>query len=192
MHWCSLSQLSATLESVIKDALSDKQPELCEWFWSQQVPIAVSTFVSYFEEDQQFSDLTGINKGISSSSMDTSGKSLPIFVLSLIAAIQELGPTKVSSTQFYSVLSDMRGRVMDVLVELVPIRIAYHCIKKIGLHREFLVHFGPRAAACRIIHDQGTEEVLFWVSLVQKQLQRAIARERIWSRLTSSETIEVL
>ncbi|GJW91767.1 LETM1-like protein [Tanacetum coccineum] len=188
----SLSQLSATLESVIKDALSDKQPELCEWFWSQQVPIAVSTFVSNFEEDQQFSDLTGINKGISSSSMDASGKSLPIFVLSLITAIQELGPTKVSSTQFYSVLSDMRGKVMDVLVELIPIRKAYHSIKKIGLHRKFLVHFGPRAAACRIIHDQGTEEVLFWVSLVQNQLQRAIGRERIWSRLTSSETIEVL
>ncbi|GJX69795.1 LETM1-like protein [Tanacetum coccineum] len=188
----SLSQLSATLESVIKDALSDKQPELCEWFWSQQVPIAVSTFVSNFEEDQQFSDLTGINKGISSSSMDASGKSLPIFVLSLITAIQELGPTKVSSTQFYSVLSDMRGKVMDVLVELIPIRKAYHSIKKIGLRREFLVHFGPRAAACRIIHDQGTEEVLFWVSLVQNQLQRAIGRERIWSRLTSSETIEVL
>lgn len=80
---------------------------------------------------------------------------------------------------------------MDMLVEFVPIRKAYSSIKQIGLKREFLVHFGPRAAACRVKDDQGTEEVLFWVSLVQKKLQRAIDRERIWSRLTTCESIEV-
>lgn len=153
--------------------------------------MAVSIFVSYLEEEQLFADVTGFNKGMSVSAVDASGRCVPIFALSCIAAITKLGPAKVSCTQFYSALPDINGRLMEMLVELISIRKAYHSIKKIGLHREFLVHFGHRAAACRMNDDQRTEEVLFWVSLVQKQLQRAIARERIWSRLTTSESIEV-
>nr|XP_043631146.1 uncharacterized protein LOC122602607 [Erigeron canadensis] len=189
----SLSRHSASLESVIRDALSDKQPELYDWFWSEQVPSVVSSFVNYFEKDQRFAAATGvIRKGMSLSSGDASDRSLLLFALSCVAAITKLGPTKVACTQFYSVLPEITGRLMDMLVEFVPIRKAYSSIKEIGLRREFLVHFGPRAAACRVRDDQGPEEVLFWVSLVQKQLQRAIDRERIWSRLTTCESIEVL
>ncbi|KAI3696864.1 hypothetical protein L6452_29455 [Arctium lappa] len=188
----SMSRLCATLEIVISDALSDEQPELYEWFWSEQVPMVVSDFVNYFEEDERFSGVTGmINKGMSSAT-DASDSLLPVFALSCIAAITKLGPLKISCAQFYTVLPDISGRLMDMLVELVPIRKAYYSIKDMGLRREFLVHFGPRAAACRVKDDQGTEEVLFWVSLVQKQLQQAIGRERIWSRLVTSEGIEVL
>ncbi|XP_035837879.1 uncharacterized protein LOC110877059 isoform X4 [Helianthus annuus] len=189
----SLSRHSAPLESVIRDALLDKQPELYDWFWSEQVPSVVSSFVNYFEKDQRFAAATGVlRKGTSLSSGDASDRSLLLFALSCIAAITKLGPTKVACTQFYSVLPELTGRLMSMLVELVPIRSAYSSIKEIGLRREFLVHFGPRAAACRVKDDQGTEEVLFWISLVQEQLQRAIDRERIWSRLTTSESIEVL
>ncbi|GKC74326.1 hypothetical protein Tco_1120209, partial [Tanacetum coccineum] len=189
----SLSRHYAPLETVIRDALSDKQPELYDWFWSEQLPSVVSSFVNYFEKDQRFAAATGvIRTGTSLSSGDASDRSLLLFALSCIAAITKLGPTKVACTQFYSVLPEISGRLMDMLVEFVPIRKAYSSIKEIGLGREFLVHFGPRAAACRVEDDQGTEEVLFWVSLVQKQLQRAIDRERIWSRLTTCESIEVL
>lgn len=80
---------------------------------------------------------------------------------------------------------------MDMLIEFIPIRKAYHSVKDIGLRREFLVHFGPRAAASRVTNDGRTEEVAFWVSLLQKQLLRAINRERVWSKLTTSETTEV-
>ncbi|KAI3716601.1 hypothetical protein L1987_67587 [Smallanthus sonchifolius] len=186
----SLSRHSAPLESVIRDALSDKQPELYDWFWSEQVPSVVSSFVNYFEKDQRFAAGTRV-KGTSLSSGDAFDKSLPLLALSCIAAITKLGPKKVACTQFFSVLPELTGRLMDMLVEFVPIRKAYSFIKETGLHREFLVHFGPRAAACRVKDDQGTE-VLFWVSRVQKQLQWAIHRERIWSRLTTCESIEVL
>lgn len=114
-----------------------------------------------------------------------------MLALSCIAAILKLGAAKLSCTQFSSLVPDTLGRLMDMLVEFIPLRQAYHSVKPIGLRREFLVHFGPRAAACRVQNDSGTEEVVFWVSLVQKQLQRAIDRERIWSRLTTSESIEV-
>jgi hypothetical protein len=103
----------------------------------------------------------------------------------------KLGPTKVSCPQFFSMISDITGRLMDMLVDFIPVRQAYHSIKHIGLRREFLFHFGPRFAACRVKNDRGSEEVIFWVNLVQKQLQQAIDREKIWSRLTTSESIEV-
>ncbi|XP_076893654.1 uncharacterized protein LOC143545704 [Bidens hawaiensis] len=189
----SLSQLSAPLESIIRDTLSDKQPELYDWLWSEQVPSVVSSFVSYFQKDQRFAAATGVLKtGTSLNSGDACDRSLLLLALSCIAAITKLGPTKVACTQYFSVLPELTGRLMGMLVEvIVPIRKAYSFIKEIGLHREFLVHFGPRAAACRVKDDQGTE-VLFWVGLVQKQLQWAVDRERIWSRLTTSESIEVL
>lgn len=122
---------------------------------------------------------------------NASDVSVLMLALTCIAAITKLGPAKVSCPQFFSMTPEITGRLMDILVDFIPIRKAYHSMKDIGLHREFLVHFGPRAAACRVNNDWGSEEVFFWVNLVQKQLQRAIDREKIWSRLTTSESIEV-
>lgn len=122
---------------------------------------------------------------------NASDVSVLMLALTCIAAITKLGPAKVSCPQFFSMTPEITGRLMDMLVDFIPIRKAYHSMKDIGLHREFLVHFGPRAAACRVNNDWGSEEVIFWVNLVQKQLQRAIDREKIWSRLTTSESIEV-
>ncbi|KAK4419421.1 hypothetical protein Salat_2355000 [Sesamum alatum] len=189
----SLSRQSAPLESLINEKLLAKQPESYDWFWSEQMPAVVTSFVNYFEKEQRFAPATMLYRNdVSSVSGDPSDISLLMLALSCIAAIMKLGPTKVSCAQFFSVLPDITGRLMDMLVEFVPVRQAYHLIKEIGLRREFLVHFGPRAAACRMKNELGAEEIMFWVSLVQTQLQRAIDRERIWSRLTTSESIEVL
>lgn len=128
---------------------------------------------------------------MSLSSVKASDISLLMLALTCNAAITKLGPAKVSCSQFFTTIPEITGRLMDMLVDFVPISQAYHSIKDIGLRREFLVHFGPRAAACRVKNGQGSEEVVFWLDLVQKQLQRAIDREKIWSRLTTSESIEV-
>ncbi|KAK3002693.1 hypothetical protein RJ639_018780 [Escallonia herrerae] len=187
----SLLRQSAPVESIIREKLSAKQPEVSHWFWTEQVPAAVTSFVNYFEEDQRFSAAT-VASGIGTSSGNASDKSLLMLALTCIATITKLGPAKVSCAPFFSIIPDITGRLMDMLVELMPIRQAYHSMKDIGLRREFLVHFGPRAGACRVTNDGGGEEVAFWVGLVQKQLQRAIDRERVWSRLTTCESIEVL
>ena len=120
-----------------------------------------------------------------------SDKALLMLALTCVAAITTLGPAKISCSHFFSMIPDITGRLMDMLVDFVPIHQAYNSIKDIGLCGEFLVHFGPRAAACRAESDQDSDEVIFWVDLVQKQLQQAIDREKIWSRLTTSESIEV-
>lgn len=121
----------------------------------------------------------------------SSDKALLMLALTCVAATTKLGPAKISCSHFFSMIPDLSGRLMDMLVDFIPIHQAYHSIRDIGLRREFLVHFGPRAAACRVENDQDSEEVIFWVDLVQKQLQQAIDREKIWSRLTTSESIEV-
>lgn len=189
----SLLRQSTALEAVINNKLSAKQPQAHQWFWMEQVPAAVSNFVNYIEKDQRFSAFTSMSGKVMAPVLgNASDLSLLMLALSCIAAIMKLGPTKISCAQFFSSMPDTTGRLMDMLIEFVPIHQAYHSVKDIGLRREFLVHFGPRAAANRVKNDRHTEEVMFWVGLVQKQLQKAIDRERIWSKLTTCESIEVL
>ncbi|XWS66620.1 hypothetical protein CRYUN_Cryun05aG0215700 [Craigia yunnanensis] len=189
----SLFRQSAPLESLIREKLSAKQPEAYDWFWTEQVPAVVISFVNYFEGDLRFTAATDVcGKGKSLGAGSASDKALLMLALTCVAAITKLGPAKISCSHFFSMIPDITGRLMDILVDFFSIRQAYHSIKDIGLRKEFLVHFGPRAAACRVENDQDSEEVIFWVDLVQKQLQRAIDREKIWSRLTTSESIEVL
>ncbi|KAL8113463.1 hypothetical protein AgCh_020686 [Apium graveolens] len=188
----SLLRQCAPLESEIREKMLAKQPDAYDWFWSEQIPAVVTSFVNYFEKDQSFIAATTVwGKELSRDAGHAIDKSLLMLALSCIAAITKLGPTKVSCAQFFSLLPDVTGRIMDMLIEFIPIRKAYHSVKDIGLRREFLVHFGPRASASRVNYDGKTEEVAFWVSLLQKQLLQAINRERVWSKLTS-ETTEVL
>ncbi|XP_044506345.1 uncharacterized protein LOC123225988 isoform X2 [Mangifera indica] len=189
----SLFRQSAPLESLIRDKLSTKQPEAYEWFWSEQIPVVVASFVNFFEEDQCFTAATALTgKGLSLGLGNASDISLLMLALTCIVAILKLGPTKVSCSQFYSMIPDITGRLMDMLIDIIPLREAYYLVKDTGLDREFLVHFGPRASTCRVKDDRGSEEVIFWIDLIQKQLQQAIDREKIWSRLMTSERIEVL
>nr|XP_011467261.1 PREDICTED: uncharacterized protein LOC101293610 isoform X2 [Fragaria vesca subsp. vesca] len=189
----SLLRQSTSLETVIRDQLSAKQREAYEWFCSEQVPLVVTSFVNYFERDPRFAAATNVSeKGILVGSNNVSDIAFLMLALTCNAAITKLGQAKLSCPQFFSTIPDITGRLMDMLVDFIPIRQAYHSIKEIGLRREFLAHFGPRAAACRVKNDGGSEDVVFWVELVQRQLQQAIDRERIWSRLTTSESIEVL
>lgn len=187
----SLLRLSAPLESIVREELSAKQPELFQCFWSEQVPVVVTTFVNHFQRDPRFKAATMSGKRTSFGDND-SDISLLMLSLACVAAISKLGPAKVSCSQFFTMIPEITGKLMDMLVDLVPIREAYQSMKEIGLRREFLVHFGPRAASTRVNDDGGTDEIVFWVELIQKQLQIAIDREKIWSRLTTSESIEVL
>ncbi|CAJ2672757.1 unnamed protein product [Trifolium pratense] len=187
----SLLRLSAPLESLIREQLSAKQPEVYEWFWSEQVPAVVTSFVNKFEGDGRFTSSIALYEK-SKGSSSASDVSLLLLALTCIAAIAKLGPAKVSCSQFFSMSTEITGSLMDMLVGLIPISQAYNSITDVGLHREFLVHFGPRAAAGRAKDEWGSEEVVFWVNLVQRQLQQAIDKEKIWSRLTTSECIEVL
>ncbi|XP_024011508.1 uncharacterized protein LOC18018143 isoform X2 [Eutrema salsugineum] len=189
----SLSRQSSPLDSMMRDKLSSSHPEANEWFWSDQVPSAVTSFVTCFEGDQRFVAATSAYaKGKSSAASNEIEVSLLMLVLNCIAAVTKLGPTKLSCPPFFSMIPDTTGRLMDKFVDFVPLPQTYHSMKSLGLRREFLVHFGPRAAACRVNSDCTTDEVVFWVDLIQNQLLRAIDREKIWSRLTTSESIEVL
>ncbi|EOA29861.1 hypothetical protein CARUB_v10012955mg [Capsella rubella] len=189
----SLSRQAALLENMMLDNLSSKHPKAYEWFWSEQIPSIVTYFVNYIEGDQRFVAATSVYaKGKSTAASNEVEVSLLMLVLNCIAAIMKVGPAKFSCPPFFSMIPDTTGRLMEKLVDIVPLPQAYHSIKSIGLQREFLTHFGPRAAGCRVNGDIATDEVVFWVDLIQKQLQRAIDREKIWSKLTTSESIEVL
>ncbi|KAL6859075.1 hypothetical protein ACP4OV_018077 [Aristida adscensionis] len=187
----SLSRLLGPLETVIKNELTKREPTLYQWYSSDQNPMAVRTFVNIFENDPRFNSATAIcceGKPVNTSESDLSLLKLGLICL---AAITKLGSAKVSCQQFSSMVPDIIGRFMDMLLEFVLLSEAYKLTKDIGLQREFLYNFGPRAAVPKFTNDNGVE-VSFWIDLVQKQLLRALDREKIWSRLTTSESIEVL
>ncbi|KAM3210775.1 hypothetical protein ACQJBY_064614 [Aegilops geniculata] len=187
----SLSRLLSSLDGVIQNELAKREPSLYQWYSSNQNPLVVRTFVNTFENDRRFNSATAIcSEG---KPMDTSESDLSLLVLGLfcLAAITKLGSAKVSCQQFFSMVPDIIGRFLDMLLEFVPISKAYTLTKDIGLQREFLCNFGPRAAVPKFANDHGLE-ISLWIDLVQKQLLRALDREKIWSRLTTSETIEVL
>ncbi|KAJ6808710.1 uncharacterized protein M6B38_165225 [Iris pallida] len=189
----SLLRQCAPLESILRDELSVKHPTADEWFWSRQHPMVVTTFVNLFERDPRFTAATMLCwKAESLGSGTTSDTSLLMLALSCLAAVKKLGSAKICCSQFCSMVPDTIGRLMDTLLDFMPIQKAYHSMKDIGLRREFLFHFGPRAATVKYKNDHGAEEISFWIDLVQNQLQRAIDREKIWSRLTTPESIEVL
>ncbi|KAL5060312.1 hypothetical protein RYX36_031916 [Vicia faba] len=179
----SLLRLSAPLESLIREKLSAKQPKAYDWFWSKQVPVVVASFINKIE---------GSGKDICGGLSSASDVSLLMLALTSIAVIIKVGPAKLSCSQFFSMSTEITGSLMDLLVDLIPISQAYSSVRDAGLCREFLVHFGARAAACGGKIEQGSLEVVFWVNIAQRQLQKAINKERIWSRLTTSESIEVL
>ncbi|KAM0899071.1 hypothetical protein ACQ4PT_021513 [Festuca glaucescens] len=187
----SLSRLLSSLDGVIQNELAKREPSLYQWYSSNQNPLVVRTFVNIFENDPQFNSATTIC--CEGKPMDTSESDLSLLMLGLfcLAAITMLGSAKVSCQQFFSMVPDIVGRFMDMLLEFVPISKAYTLMKDISLEREFLCNFGPRAAAPKFANDHGLE-ISFWIDLVQKQLLRALDREKIWSRLTTSESIEVL
>ncbi|KAG8047405.1 hypothetical protein GUJ93_ZPchr0008g13141 [Zizania palustris] len=187
----SLSRLLSSLEGAIQNELSKREPTLYQWYSSDQNPLVVRTFVNTFENDPQFKSATAICH--ESQPMNTSESDLSLLMLGLtcLAAITKLGSAKVSCQQFFSMVPDIVGRFMDMLLEFVPLSKAYTLTKDIGLQREFLCNFGSRAADPKFTSDHGVE-LSFWIDLVQKQLLQALDREKIWSRLTTSESIEVL
>uniref|UniRef100_A0ACD6AGV7 Uncharacterized protein n=1 Tax=Avena sativa TaxID=4498 RepID=A0ACD6AGV7_AVESA len=187
----SLSRLLSSLDGVIQNELAKREPSLYQWYSSNQNPLVVRTFVNIFENDPRFNSATTIC--YEGKPTDTSESDLSLLILGLfcLAAITKLGSAKVSCQQFFAMIPDTIGRFMDMLLEFVPISKAYTLMKDIGLQREFLCNFGPRAAVPKFSNDHGLE-ISFWIDLVQKQLLRALDREKIWSRLTTSESIDVL
>ncbi|CAL9100135.1 unnamed protein product [Musa textilis] len=189
----SFLRLCAPLESTVQDQLSSKHTATYEWFWNHQHPVVVATFINLFERDIRFNSATKLyQKGESSDSGIASDLSLVMLALSCLAAVRKLGTAKVSCSQFSSMVPDITGRFMEMLLDFLPIKKAYSSMKDIGLRREFVVHFGPRAATGEFDDDHKAEEIAFWVNFVQKQLRQAIDQEKIWSRLTTCESIEVL
>eukprot|EP01018_Ginkgo_biloba_P012128 Gb_31732 [translate_table: standard] len=189
----SLLRQSAPLEESIRDQLLSKDPVAYGWFWSQQHSVVVTSFVNFLEKDPRFTAVTSVGwEGASFSPSKASDLSLLMLAISNIAAVMKLGPAKVSCPQFSSTLSEVTGKLMNMVADLIPIDQVYCFTTEVGLRREFLSYFGPRAAAYRGKNDMGGEEGAFWVDMVQQQLRGAIDRERIWSRLTTYESIEVL
>eukprot|EP00252_Welwitschia_mirabilis_P004739 TRINITY_DN1502_c0_g1_i2.p1 TRINITY_DN1502_c0_g1~~TRINITY_DN1502_c0_g1_i2.p1 ORF type:complete len:865 (-),score=201.99 TRINITY_DN1502_c0_g1_i2:380-2974(-) len=187
----SVKHLCSPLENSINNELKSKDAVACEWFWSHQHPIAIEHFVSSLEKDCHFTTMSYKKLDGESISQDKEN-ALSVFMLLLyaISAVLQLGTGRISCSEFSSALRETCGKVMNTLTEFISIDQVYYLTTEIGLQKEFLVCFGSRAATFRDRKD--VAESAFWVDLLQQQIHKAINRERIWARLTTYESIEVL
>ncbi|KAI4294789.1 hypothetical protein MLD38_040886 [Melastoma candidum] len=156
----SLLWQSAPLESNIREKLSNKQPEVYAWFWSEPIPAAITSFITALEKDSCISAANTVSGNGIPRPRKSSDISLVKLALTCIAAITKLGTAKVLCSQFSSTLPEITSKLMETLVDLQPVQEAYASIKKVGLKSEFLLHFGSRAASCRVGNDLDVEEVL--------------------------------
>lgn len=111
--------------------------------------------------------------------------------ISCAAAIVKLGVAKLSCPLCFNTLVDEIGRLMNMLVEFLPIDQVYNFTSSVGLRSQFLGNFGSRAVQYQDTGKLGGEEGAFWVDLVQQLLRGSIVREHIRTKLTSYDSIEV-
>lgn len=189
----SMSRQLTPLKESINEQFSARSPSAEKWFWSEQHPIAVASFVDILERDSRFTAVTSTGwEGASVCPSKATDVSLITLAIGNTAAILKLGAAKLSCPPFFSTLTEEIGRLMSMLVEFLPIDQVYNFTSGVGLRDEFLDYFGQQAASYRDEGEMGGEEVVFWVDLVQQLLRGAIIRERIRTKLTSYDSIEVL
>lgn len=189
----SISRQLTPLEESINQQFRARKSSAEKWFWSQQHPLAVASFAGLLESDPRFTTVTSVGwEGVSVCPSKASDVSLITLGLSSAAAIAKLGAAKLSCPLCFSTLMDEISRLMNILVEFLPINQVYHFTSSVGLRSQFLGNFGSRAVRYQDSGKLGGEEGAFWVDLVQQLLRGAIVREHIRTKLTSYDSIEVL
>lgn len=189
----SISRQLTPLQESINQQFLARKSSAEKWFWSQQHPLAVASFVDLLELDSRFTSVTSVGwEGVSICPSKASDVCLVTLAISCAAAIAKLGAAKLSCPLCFSTLVDEIGRLMNMLVEFLPIDQVYKFASSVGLRSQFLGNFGYRAAQYQDTAELGGEEGAFWVDLVQQLLRGSMVREHIRTKLTSYDSVEVL
>ncbi|KAH7443213.1 hypothetical protein KP509_02G026100 [Ceratopteris richardii] len=189
----SISRQLAPLEDSINEQFRARKSNAEKWFWSEQHPLTVTSFVELLESDSRFTTVTSVGwEGVSVCPSKASDVSLITLALNSSGAVMKLGSARLSCPIWFSTLNDEIARLMNVFVEFLPIDQVYNFTSSVGLRSQFFENFGSRAVQYRDSGELAGEEGAFWIDVVQQLLRGAIVREHIRRKLTSYDSIEVL
>mgnify|MGYP004710332971 CR=1 FL=1 len=97
-----------------------------------------------------------------------------ILAISCCAAIRKLDPGRISRPLFCISIEDALVKLMNLSHSLVSLDKLHHLASEAGFEEDFLLHFGRKVLPCK-----NTEDIEFWIGLVQKKLSAAFYRESV-------------
>ncbi|KAL8118659.1 uncharacterized protein LOC141723887 isoform X2 [Apium graveolens] len=151
-----------SLGKCIKDLLNSRNPNLVHWFEMVELPRIAELFIPLFKRwslDYAGSGVAGI-----------------ILAISCCIAVRKLGSRRLSGPSLYVSIENILIKLMNSSYTLVSMGKLHHLASEAGFEEEFLLHFGKK-----IMPAKSTEDIEFWIGLVQKKLSVAFHRESVIS-----------
>ncbi|KAA8541765.1 hypothetical protein F0562_022917 [Nyssa sinensis] len=150
------------LEESIESELNVRHPKLVQWFRTVELPRIAGLFIPLFKKW----------------SMEYAGSGVAgiILAMSCCAAVGKLGSGRISCPLFSISIEDVFIELMNLSYSLVSVDKLHHLATEAGFEEDFLSHFGTKVLPCK-----NSEEIEFWIGLVQKKLSVALHRESVIS-----------
>ncbi|OVA08574.1 LETM1-like [Macleaya cordata] len=150
------------LYEFIDSQLTMRDARLVKWFKGVKLPLIEAQFIPllhrWHAEDSK------------------SGVAVIILAISCCIAIKNLGAGRISCPMFTLSIPQIVGGLMDLSHKLVALDKLHSLASEAGLEQEFLAHFGAK-----VVLNNTSQEVVFWIALVQKKLVLAFHRESVLS-----------
>ncbi|RVX11646.1 hypothetical protein CK203_015764 [Vitis vinifera] len=160
----SLSPIINSVEQNIESQLKTRHPELVEWFRMVELPRIAGFFIPLLKKW----------------SMEYAGSGVARIIpaISCCVAVGKLGSGHISCPLFIPSIEDALIELMNWSHSLVSVDKLHQLATEAGFEQEFLYNFGTK-----ILSNQKSEDVEFWIGLAQKKLAKAIRRESVFSGL---------
>ncbi|XP_071901461.1 uncharacterized protein [Coffea arabica] len=155
-----LSVKANLLGEHIERELNTRNPRLLHWFRTVELPRIAGLFIPLFQKW----------------SMEYAGSGVAgiILAISCCAAIRKLDPGRICRPLFCISIEDALVKLMNLSHSLVSLDKLHHLASEAGFEEDFLLHFGRKVLPCK-----NTEDIEFWIGLVQKKLSAAFYRESV-------------
>lgn len=158
--------LSPTIRLIgdyIENQLNMRHPNLVQWFKVVELPRISGFFIPLLRKW----------------SMEYAGSGVAgiILAISCCAAVGKLGSAHLSGPLSDVTLEAILVELMELSHSLVSVDKLHHLATEAGFEQEFLSHFGKKALP--------SEEIEFWIGIVQKKLSLAFHRESVISGMQS-------
>ncbi|KAJ0074990.1 hypothetical protein Patl1_34217 [Pistacia atlantica] len=146
----------SAMREYIESQLSIRHSELVQWFRIVELPRIEGFFSSLLKKW----------------SMEYAGSAWIIVAISCCAAVGKLGPERIVCPTFKVSIEDISVELMNISGSFVPVDKLHQLATEAGFEPDFLSHFGKK-----VLLDENTEELEFWMGLAQKKLSIAFYRE---------------
>ncbi|PIA64790.1 hypothetical protein AQUCO_00100334v1 [Aquilegia coerulea] len=152
------------LLKLVENELNARDQNLAKWFKIVKLPILEGLFIPLLKRR--------------SAEHDGSGVAVIFLAICCCVAVEKLGTQHDSCPKVTLSIPNIVGELMDLSHSLAPIDKLHSLATVAGVEQQFLLHFGAK-----VLPNKDSQEMSFWIGLVQKKLSVAFQRESVISRM---------